>query len=106
MRESTIEQYLVDRIKALGGEVRKVQWVGRQKAPDRVVMLPDSKNEPNTYYTRAPVWVELKNPETIKHFPSNAHERAQQREHWRMREMSQLVLVLGTKEQIDKEFPL
>ena len=30
MRESTIENYLVERVKAMGGEVRKVKWIGRQ----------------------------------------------------------------------------
>ena len=34
MRESTIEDYLVERVKALGGEVRKVKWIGRHGAPD------------------------------------------------------------------------
>jgi hypothetical protein len=50
MRESVIEDYLVDRVKARGGEVRKVKWIGRNGAPDRCVMLAD----------RPLVWVELK----------------------------------------------
>lgn len=40
MNERDIEAHLVKRVKALGGEVRKVQWVGRRGAPDRIVMLP------------------------------------------------------------------
>ncbi|MFY0084430.1 VRR-NUC domain-containing protein, partial [Acinetobacter baumannii] len=51
MRESVIEKYLVDKVKALGGEVRKVKWISRNSAPDRLVMLPD-----NTF------WAELKAP--------------------------------------------
>ena len=39
MRESTIEQYLVEQVKALGGECRKLRWIGRNGAPDRIVML-------------------------------------------------------------------
>ena len=38
MRESLIEKHLVKRVKELGGEVRKVQWVGRRGAPDRAVL--------------------------------------------------------------------
>ena len=40
MRESKIEEYLVEQVVALGGEVRKIQWIGRNHAPDRLVMLP------------------------------------------------------------------
>ncbi len=109
MRESTVEEYLVARVKALRGEIRKVQWPGRQKAPDRVVMLrPHTLKGPGgLLLNRDPrtIWVELKRPDTILTFPANAHERAQAREHKAMREAGQIVLVLGTKEQIDKEFP-
>lgn len=99
MRERDIEAYLVARVKELGGEVRKVQWVGRKNAPDRVVMMPfrDSFGD-----FRPTLWVELKNPETIKTFPANAHERAQYREHKRMRAAGQWVEVIGTHDQIDE----
>ncbi len=93
MRERDIERTLVARVKELGGEVRKVQWVGRKNAPDRLVMLPI---DPRT------VWVELKHPKTVHLFPRNAHERAQQREHNRMRKMGQRVEVIGTLEQIEE----
>ena len=39
MRERDVEDYLVRRVKEKGGEVRKVKWVGRRGAPDRVVFL-------------------------------------------------------------------
>ena len=102
MRESEIEEYLVNRVKALGGEVRKVKWDGRRSAPDRVVMMPF------THYYQGPntVWVEVKNPETIKTFPADFREKAQAREHARMRKAGQVVLVLGTFEQVDQHFPL
>lgn len=103
MRESTVEAHLVKVVKELGGEIRKVVWVGRSKAPDRVVMLPHCGRF-GRYSTIRTIWVEVKNPETIKHFPSNPHERAQHREHERMRAMGQTVLVLGTIEQIDEAF--
>lgn len=115
-RERDIERHLVKRVKALGGEVRKVQWVGRSGAPDRLVMLParhhkkwDGKLTPGAIcwaedWTQPAMmaWVELKNPETILTFPANAHERAQHREHERMRAMGQTVLVLGTIEQVEE----
>lgn len=37
MRESEIEDYLIKRVKELGGEVRKLKWIGRVGAPDRFV---------------------------------------------------------------------
>ncbi|WP_323026651.1 VRR-NUC domain-containing protein [Castellaniella sp.] len=80
MRESEIEKYLVERVKALGGEVRKVRWVGRNGAPDRLVMLPGRT-----------VWVELK-------APGEKCRPHQVREHERMRRMGQVVLVVDSFE--------
>lgn len=113
MRESQIEKYLVVRVKALGGEVRKVQWIGRRGAPDRLVMLPTSSQKlvaafehfglpTDTIRPSQTIWVELKNPDTVKTFPANAHERAQHREHERMRKLGQRVEVIGTLEQVDE----
>lgn len=97
MRECDIESYLVKRVKAMGGEVRKVQWIGRNSAPDRLVMLPKTLHHgPRT------IWVELKNPETVKTFPANARERAQAREHKRMRELGQRVELVGTLEAVEE----
>ena len=105
MREAQIEAYLAKRVKELGGEVRKVEWVGRRSAPDRLVMLP----EPPVGWSRfvdqqraCTIWVEVKNPETIKTFPADARERAQHREHERMRALGQRVVVVGTIEQVDE----
>lgn len=39
MRESVIEKYLVKRVKERGGEVRKVKWLDRRGAPDRLVLF-------------------------------------------------------------------
>lgn len=89
MKESTIESYLVKRVKALGGEVRKVQWVGRVGAPDRVVMLPISHRTWN--HT---MWVELK-------APGEKPRGSQLREHERMCGMGQHVVVIDSKEGVD-----
>lgn len=104
MRERDIEKYLVKRVKQLGGEVRKVQWVGRVGAPDRVVMLPSQYANCLTHggvqlrEIRVPltIWVELKAPGLLATFPNNAHERAQHREHERMRAMGQRVVVIDS----------
>jgi hypothetical protein len=105
MRESDIEDYLVKRVKAMKGEVRKVQWIGRNGAPDRFVMLPPKfvrEAGDVLVYEGLGVWVELKSPETIRTFPADARERAQAREHKRMRELGQRVEVIGTLEGVEE----
>ena len=83
MRESEIEAHLVQRVKALGGEVRKVAWVGRNGAPDRFVMLPGGC-----------MWVELK-------APGQKTKPHQQREHDRLRAMGQRVVVIDSIDAVD-----
>lgn len=105
MRESDIEKYLVKRVKELGGEVRKVQWVGRQGAPDRLVMLPFGFTTPDpitSHIYGQHVWIELKAPGKAATFPANAHERKQAREHQRMRAMGQRVEVVDSFERIEE----
>ena len=85
MRESDIEDHLVKRVKTLGGEVRKVRWIGRNGAPDRLVMLP----------WRTTIWVELKAPDQ----KAKPH---QVREHVRMRTMGQTVAVIDSIEGVDE----
>ena len=119
MLESKVEDYLVRRVQEEGGEVRKLKWIGRRNAPDRVVMLPEKhypawSGEPakpggvcwgyaKTREART-LWVEVKNPATILTFPANAHERAQAREHKRMRDAGQIVKVIGTFEGVEELF--
>lgn len=91
MRESTIEDYLVERVRVLGGEVRKVKWIGRNGAPDRLVMMPDRT-----------VWIELKAEGLAALFPHTPHERQQHREHERMRRMGQRVEVVDSYQGVDE----
>lgn len=98
MRERDIEAYLVKCVKALGGECRKIQWIGRRGAPDRLVMLPAvCSGVTRNGMSRGPVscWVELKAP-GIK---PEAH---QLREHERMRKMGQRVVVIDSIEAVDE----
>ncbi|HHW4679894.1 MAG TPA: VRR-NUC domain-containing protein, partial [Xylella taiwanensis] len=76
LREHSIERYLVSRVRAKGGEIRKVKWLGRHGAPDRIAMLPSGT-----------LWIELK-------APGQTCRPHQQREHERMRRMGQRVEVV------------
>jgi hypothetical protein len=103
-RESEVEKYLVARAKALGGEVRKVKWLGRVGAPDRLVMLPPRQADAHEGRPGAgrTIWVELKRPGKLATFPKGAHEEAQDREHDRMRKMGQYVAVIDSKAGVDE----
>jgi hypothetical protein len=83
-KESDIEKYLVKRVKDVGGQIRKAQWVGHVGAPDRRVMLPN----------RMPIWIELK-------APGKKPEPHQLREHNRMRKLGELVEVIDSYEAVD-----
>jgi hypothetical protein len=85
MREVEVEDYLVEQAKAIGGEVRKLRWIGRNGAPDRVIMFEGKT-----------IWVELKRPGTKR---ANPH---QIREHERMRRAGQTVVVIDSFEGVDK----
>lgn len=96
MRESVIEKHLVKRVKELGGEVRKVSWIGRRGAPDRLVMMPasgdPSDDNPDMGQT---IWVELKATGEVP-------EPHQEREHARMRAMGQRVEVIDSIEGVER----
>ena len=104
MKERDIEKHLVKRVKALGGEVRKVQWIGRRGAPDRLVMVPQRgvifgpHDEGSPYrgpkHEAATIWVELK-------APGVEPETHQLREHARMQAMGQRVVVIDSIEGVD-----
>ena len=91
MRESVIEKYLVLRVKSMGGQVRKVKWIGHRGAPDRLVMLPAGPWEGRDNGT---LWVELK-------APGEKPEPHQAREHERMRRMGQRVEIVDSIEGVD-----
>lgn len=93
LNERDIEKHLVQRVKALGGEVRKVQWIGRRGAPDRLVMRPligyDKPVMDWMLKWKGGTYVELK-------APGVKPETYQLREHERMRAMGQRVVVIDS----------
>lgn len=97
LRESDIEKYLVKRVKELGGECRKIQFIGRPGAPDRLVMLPARWGVGNFGEYRSPrtIWAELK-------APGKKAEPHQLREHARMRKMGQRVVVIDSLAGVDE----
>ena len=100
MRESTIENYLRKRVHALGGQIRKVKWIGRKNAPDDRVMLPaEMRGKYLTYNPPRAFWVECKAPDADMNTP---HVRAQLREHKRMRDRGEIVHVVASFEDVDR----
>ena len=98
LKERDIEKYLVNRVVQLGGEVRKVQWIGRRGAPDRLVMLPNrytGADGKHRFRCAATIWVELK-------APGEKPEPHQVREHERMRNMDQWVVVIDSIEGVEE----
>jgi hypothetical protein len=98
VRERDVEKYLVKKVKEAGGEVRKVKWIGRRGAPDRLVLLPDGRvfAVDDIGHGRA-VWIELKKP-------GEKPEPHQSREHDRMRRLGQTVLVIDSFEGVEALF--
>lgn len=93
MLESALEKHFVKRANEHGAFVRKVKWIAHNGAPDRLVILNGKT-----------VWVELKSPACGPCFPASAHERAQAREHDRMRAAGADVRVIWSREAIDALF--
>jgi len=78
MKERDISRYLNKRVKELGGEIRRVRWIGRNGAPDKLVLLEGRS-----------FWVEEKRPDKDA-------TAAQAREHKRMRDAGLEVRVIDT----------
>ena len=87
-KESVVEKYLKRRVEEAKGEVRKVKFLDRNGAPDRLVMFPGVL-----------VWVELKS-EVGKLRPE------QEREHARLFLMGQDVHVIREKHEVDILIPI
>lgn len=84
MKEARVETHFVRGVKRKGGEVRKLAWLGRRHAPDRIVFWGNAELD----------FVELKAPD------KDARD-GQAREHKRLRELGFSVYVLDTIEKVD-----
>tara|TARA_R110000868_G_scaffold17121_2_gene75600 strand:- start:4262 stop:4552 length:291 start_codon:yes stop_codon:yes gene_type:complete len=82
MRESTLEDYFIAQCAANGWEYRKVAWVGRRSAPDRLIMVLGG------------IYVELK-------APGKKLRPDQLREQGLMRAGDMQVRMIDTKAQVD-----
>ena len=82
--EKDVENHLVKQCAAAGFLIRKVQWVGHNHAPDRLIMTKGKT-----------IWVELK-------APAKKPASGQLREHARMRIAGQNVTVVDSKDAVDK----
>ncbi len=83
MRESQIENRLIKELKKLGIETRKVQWIGRDGAPDRLILANGG------------IWVELK-------APGEKPRLNQVIEHKKMRAAGMRVEIIDSIQQIDE----
>ncbi|AXY83333.1 hypothetical protein [Acidovorax phage ACPWH] len=88
MRESNIEDYLHTRARALGGDYRRVAWIGRKHASDDLILLPGRH-----------LLVECKKP-------GKKATAGQAREHERLRAAGFEVHVVATTAEIDAILPL
>lgn len=86
IRESQIESYHNDEVARLKGETRKVQWINRRGAPDRMTWIPG--------------WHWPKMPEMKK--PGKGLEAHQRREHKRLKKMGVECFKLDSYVDVDR----
>jgi len=85
MREKSIEAYLRDRVRTIGGWAPKWTSPGNNGVPDRIVFLPGGRV----------VFVELK-------APGKKPTQLQLVQHERLRSLGQYVAVIDSREKVDK----
>lgn len=88
LRESVIEQRLVDRVRARGGQAYKFKSPNRANVPDRIVLLPGG----------CILFAEVKSP-------GEKPTEAQLREHIRLRKLGFEVVVVDSLQGIDERWP-
>ena len=85
MRESAIENYLVQRVKAVGGLCPKFSSPGNRGVPDRIILMPDG----------VMVFCEVKAPRG---------KLSKLQGYWlsKLRRMGQRTAVVWSKDEVDK----
>jgi len=84
MKERDVSRYLNKRVKELGGEIRRVRWIGRNHAPDKLILLPGTC-----------AFVEEKRT-------GKGAEEGQRREHHRLARSGLRARVLASEEDVDR----
>lgn len=84
--EGIIEKYLIERVRETGGFFRKLKWISRNGAPDRLIWWPDKGGVVH--------FVEVKKPGEKPTVPQDV-------EHNKMRDAGLKVVVIDTKERVD-----
>lgn len=82
--EAIVETYLIKRVEELGGITRKLQYIGRNGAPDRMLLFPGGKL----------LFVECKRR-------GGKAEKHQARELEKLTQLGQTVALLDSKEGVD-----
>jgi hypothetical protein len=85
LRENIIEEYLRNKVKAVGGKAYKFVSPGNSGVPDRLVLLPGGRS----------IFVELKSP-------GNMPTAKQLLQHRKLRTLGFTVLVIDSKEKVDE----
>lgn len=94
--EGKIEDYLVAQCETHGALVRKLAYIGRRGAPDRLAVWPAVQDPVDCCARETPVdFVELK-------APGKKPDEHQEREHKRLRDLGCNVFVIDSKEAVDK----
>ena len=104
MRESVIEKAFVKRVEELGGEIRKLKWIGRNSAPDRFVMLP-MRPRTTPLGTSGTFTTGVSSPTCfLVEFkaPGKAPTIRQAREHERLRRVGMRVEVVDSLERVEE----
>lgn len=91
--EGKIEDYFVEQCEANGALVRKLSYIGRRGAPDRMVVWPASFE--GSDWDAKIDFVELK-------APGQRPDPHQEREHERLRALGCNVFVIDSKEAVDR----
>lgn len=94
--EGKVEDYLVAQCEKHGALVRKLAYIGRRGAPDRMAIWPAVQDPVDCCARETPVdFVELK-------APGKKPDAHQEREHKRLRDLDCNVFVIDSKETVDK----
>lgn len=96
--EGKVEDYFVAQCETHGALVRKLAYIGRRGAPDRMVVWRPGRNPKGYYSTKFGHhidFVELK-------APGKKPDPHQKREHKRLRDLGCNVFVIDSKEAVDK----